>query len=358
MEPSFLNLRDRSGYAEHRLRTLAANWKSKPHVEAERFAMAALGFCLRHNNQFLAHFTRALKLKPPTGWLVNVEPHDCADLALINHGSVVVVEGKLNPKGLRSHQDPDTGFWKAKGYARQIENAFPNAKSYTYIVLGVQAKKCVAQGDRWWRVSKEGWKALLLPVNSQKDSLYDDFADLLSACGVDDFEHDGFREGKLPRLEWSLKQLEKRCRAVIKILGNDGKKPEVDKWSARSGKDWYWGMEIPRVRKRDGDHYKLQSSISPKYGEALAWFGFSSNEMTDEMSDSVFADFWFYCGSKRARQKIVKRVGHLGAVQEQGVESQYLWLRKREQITQNDTVAAENWFNECLNAATRRASTP
>src|SRR6266581_2396937 len=114
MKAGFLNLFSRSPYRGglSRLRDLnpESEQYNQVHEERERFAAAAIAFCLEHDGHFLRHFWRRLckernDPRQATVRKVEVEPRRWADLLLTTKNVLCAVEMKIGAP-LREHQNP------------------------------------------------------------------------------------------------------------------------------------------------------------------------------------------------------------------------------------------------------------
>ena len=107
--------------------------------EAERFAAAAVAFCMRHNPKFARRFlSKVCNIPVPskTKILIEVEPESWADLFIRIGRCVCVIEFKLGAP-LQLHQNPSSpAFWSAPtGYGAKVETAFANNPKH-FVVLG------------------------------------------------------------------------------------------------------------------------------------------------------------------------------------------------------------------------------
>lgn len=130
MKPSFYTLFKRGKYY-------------RPHMrEVERFAVAAVGFCLQYDMPFRNHFWKKVcwKKGDPTSAehaTIEIEDKNWSDLKIKNGNCVAVVEFKAGAR-LDSKQNPMMPkiFWNKKGYGREMLNQCKSDVRFT--ILGYE----------------------------------------------------------------------------------------------------------------------------------------------------------------------------------------------------------------------------
>src|SRR5258707_840043 len=118
VNPGFINLFARSRYGRaSRIQELEPESEEgrRDHEERERFAAAAIAFCLKHDPAFLQHFWEKVccqdgKRESPGTITVEVEPRHWADLLLKGGDQLCVVEMKIGAS-LAGHQNPTSNIF-------------------------------------------------------------------------------------------------------------------------------------------------------------------------------------------------------------------------------------------------------
>src|SRR5947208_2449892 len=150
MNPGFLSLFSRSLYRAKAARLRLSEPDSiedrRVHDERERFAAAAIAFCLRHDEAFLWHFWREVCRKkgerePRTKPTVEIEPRCWSDLLLRWDKILCAVEIKIGAK-LDDHQNPGKGaFSKRGGYGHfLLRHCRESECKGRYVVFGWKDK--------------------------------------------------------------------------------------------------------------------------------------------------------------------------------------------------------------------------
>ncbi|HEY0433842.1 MAG TPA: hypothetical protein VGC95_08220, partial [Chitinophagaceae bacterium] len=144
MSPSFYNLFKRGKYcSEGFIRSgdgpEEKEAKERKRKDAERFAVSAIAFCLKHDKNFQQEFFHTVCWKAGDPELdpnvnISVEENAWADLKIINKEFLYVVEFKIHAK-LEDRQNPNKDdFWKKPGYGYEIKQN--QGCQYRYTVLG------------------------------------------------------------------------------------------------------------------------------------------------------------------------------------------------------------------------------
>jgi len=187
MASYFLQMFKRGGYISRRPLGADDTDEGKPErEERERFAVAAIAFCIEHNNEFKQHFLDVVaNLSPECIEEVMPEPKLHTDLVLEGDRHVLVLEFKIDAS-LEPHQNPaEPEFWQEKGYGTKILETFSHAandgKELRYIVIrrDFDGSRCASlqprKGERL-HCSCVPWRKLLLKgrdENKLEKDLYD-----------------------------------------------------------------------------------------------------------------------------------------------------------------------------------------
>jgi len=326
MKPSFYSMFSRSKYrqatpsadTEHQRERVTDSDETdledssleRQREEKERFAVVAIAFCLKYDQDFKNHF---LSLLLPKGshyksekLRVEVEPKQSSDLILKSDGTVIVVEHKID-SDLKPHQDPWSEEFKdrsaqPKGYAIQIRNQHPGASKILYRVLSKQTfKQRQVLGIDCAAIR---WPEILLP-KEKPNSLHNDLYDCLAKLGVASFT---FRhmKGDLKLAKQALRAAEvcSLLRAVSEEAGL--KYDKISDGDAGWDGDEYYYFGLPvRGRAHDGDSTRasrLSKLVSSGVGQ-IGWFGYEKKE-----GESSVLSVYFYCGTPAARQKVLTKL--------------------------------------------------
>lgn len=298
--------------------------------ERERFSVAAIAFCIKHNDEFKRHFLNVFGKPPQQKIQVTLEPEHCADLVLEGDGYVLVLEFKIDAP-LEPHQNPEKpAFWNADGYGAKICENFAQArKDLRYVVIGKEVEKCNRDG---LECSSVPWRNLLIcdrPENNLEEDLYD----CLGHLGAP-----GFLHRHMKNLELAASKA-KQGMAVYgfldHVLSQEGLSSGV---AASDGKTL--GLNIKKAGG-GGFRRKLIEAVQPT-GQSIGWIGYST-------WDTEFAHLavGFYCSQKAAESKLRKRLEaakDLGEVANDGLHI-YFDLKR-----DGSTDDAE-WFKKVLKIA-------
>ncbi len=203
----FLNLFGRSRYGGSVSRIQELDPESEEgmrvHKERERFAAAAIAFCLKHDDAFLQCFWEKLCARDgdskshgmPT---VEVEPRRWADLLLTSGDQLCVVEMKIGAR-LAIHQDPTSdSFFKPGGYGQFLKaRCHEENLRARYVVLGGELNRRLEKKNegREIEVGQRSWDDL---VNDLPDTpLTRDLSVLLSDFGIWQFTFKTMKDKKL-----------------------------------------------------------------------------------------------------------------------------------------------------------------
>lgn len=196
MKPSFFSLFKRGRYLSAPDDGDDSKEAKKLREERERFAVAVLAFCLRHDEAFRRHFWETVCRVPDDPRQmpsiskddVAIEPAMCADLVISSQTGAAsymwVVEAKAGAS-LQPKQNPkEPAFWeKGLGYGALLVAQKPSKHTkLRYIVLGATQPLGIGDGELCLGISvqERGWGQLLEGLSRQgivKD-LIDTFAEL------------------------------------------------------------------------------------------------------------------------------------------------------------------------------------
>jgi hypothetical protein len=271
--PFLYQLYRRSRYAS--VETDAGTPGSRHHNQSEVFAVAALGFVLRHEPRFLDHFLHkvcGLDKRPPGECEIRCQDGNQSDLAIVWPGhSVVVVEAKIGAE-LQPHQNPSmTEFHAApSGYGVQIQVKYPDEKDRYYLVLARDVS-AILRGD--CRNSSPKFRGFLqwgeLAGMAAQPDVVTDFLDSLGALGIPELQLRSFSNMRLEKNTGSAADIFTLLDGLAKSFNITGRKGRLDVQVSPEVK--FVGVNIPP----GGKFAELSQCVGPS-AETIGWFGYES----------------------------------------------------------------------------------
>ena len=305
MNPGFLSLFSRSLYrgsvARLHLLEPGSEEHRRVHEERERFAAAAIAFCLQHDNAFLWHFWRKVcrktrEPKPSTKPTVEIEPRHWSDLLLKWERILCAVEIKIGAV-LADHQNPNKrAFSRQNGYGHFLSRLCRERKrNGRYVVFGWEPE--IAQWSKrnilGLEIEQRQWADLESGMPST--GLTNDLALLLSNFGIWEFT---FRAMKKKKLSGELGDFGSAAAILESVRDKLGWPPScgVIVWRDQLGihlPSYYRKKAIKGLAER----LKRDNDVSE-----VAWFGYLARP--DEPAQRCV---YVYC-SKERRNRLVKRL--------------------------------------------------
>lgn len=316
MKAGFLNLFSRSPYRGlSRLRDLdpeSADYK-RVHEERERFAAAAIAFCLEYDREFRRHFWRTIckqrdNSRRPATPHVDVEPRRWTDLLLKTKNKLCAIEMKIGAC-LADHQNPKSKtFSKPGGYGHFLSKQCQESSCKgRYIILGWNPALGIQRRERvcGLEVAQRTWADLAnglpsTPLRTAK--LMTDLTKLLSSFGIWEFT---FKEMKNKKLSGKLRDVGNAILILESVRKSLGWPPSFTVKTKREPEHWELGIYLtPNSRKKPikGLAQKLKRTNEPE-GTELAWFGYVAEAGRGAEQRCVYV----YC-SKASRKHLVTRL--------------------------------------------------
>jgi hypothetical protein len=274
--------------------------------ELERFAVAAIAFCLQHHDAFLNHFFNAVCRRegdPPLDeWSIDIEPHTWSDLAIYNRSPsgtfVYIVECKIGA-GLADHQNPDKKeFAKKGGYGRILEASEPKDAALRYTVLGYRPTLTCSQIYPGLRVvaQQKAWSDIVETFSPLGIAL--DLFNSLAQLGIPQF---AYRHTNTTKMNSQLADAAKAGQVLAHVADRlqilDSYRSVESWWE--SDKDWCFGLIVrplpPKLGKSDNQR-KLMSLVG-ETEEEICWFGYEPHALED-----LQLSVWFYCKTKKCAE--------------------------------------------------------
>jgi hypothetical protein len=273
--------------------------------QSEVFAVAALGFALRHEPRFLRFFLKDVCSIPNVAaaseYEIRCQDGHKSDLAIIRPGKqVVVVETKINA-ALQPKQNPTLDAFRAKsGYGFQIVRDYKRERARFYVVLAkdvssIQDGGCKSEMPRFKDFLQ--WGALATMHN--EPPLVEDLLTSLGWLGVSELHLRSFKNMKLKTSTQSAAKMFKLLEGLAHQFKLDGRK---DLWAVNDPADGeYIGMNIPS----GGKFTKLSRQIG-KSVKTIGWFGYET-----PAPGNPRITVWLYSteSTQRDTEQFVKELG-------------------------------------------------
>ena len=349
MSASFTTLFERGRYSSqgrwHGLNDLERKHRME---QQERFAVGMIGFAVKHDVHFKAHFLDKvcglMNLSNAEDWEVSVEPENWGDLILKHRpsGTFVVAEFKITAE-LAEHQNPASPLFdepaangQCAGYGWEIARVAKRDgwMQLRYVTLEKKASwpKCRSENRGLMCLAAE-WRQFLRTDVSQESSLEADLYDCLSRFGLSIFTSRRMRQMKLANHATEPLPL---LAGVLAKFGVDFKAKLLDVGSSAEA----LGVNI--VAK---DFPNIARVVEPDEDSA-GWFGYESDPPGPRLS------VWFYCYSSTgikvgAQQRIQAALRKAGFQNEEfGDDGWSVWVR----CMAGDSTGDAEWFTKVLSA--------
>lgn len=269
------------------------------HRERERFAVAAVAFCLEHDKKFLAQFAKVVGIPARSNVReIDVEPKQWGDLVLRTSHEVFIIEFKLAAL-LVKHQDPRQLLFTQHGYGAKIRAHYPN-QSVRYAVIGEPIPK--GRTKDGLEYSGISWSAMIHSKGAETP-LERDLYDCIGALGAPVLSARRMKKKSLKAEALSAMEVYRLLQQAAAAAG------DIRTGDSESGID-HVGINIPAGGARpDSSHARLRKIVKPN-GRLLGWIGY---EEVDELSVSV----WFYASPATAKS-IRTKVEGFGEIEQDG----------------------------------------
>lgn len=277
--------------------------------QTERFAVAAVGFCLEHSVSFRRFFwMRVCGGEPDEAAHLNieVEPVDWADLRLStganSTGTICVVECKIGAP-LEAHQDPTCPeFTHDDGYGwflRRFRRDEPCCRRY--VVLGAGGDNGTAGTTAGIGVAWRGWASLLeFPDN---DRLVLDLFDSLGKLGVTAFR---MKEIKKTLTREPFGQAAQAWEVLTAIAEDFSQVRSRILTNQPSADHFNMGIFLRTPAAKRG-RVALLSRLARQLKSPvpqIVWLGYETGPAVGGCRRSI----WLYCESDRLAQELLARL--------------------------------------------------
>lgn len=324
----FLKLFARGHYVTSRSiahKEVSSEDPQRRHEERERFAVAAIAFCIKHDSQFRKYFLRIVANSQKTDIAgIEVEPKRWGDLVLEGKRDVIVLEFKLQAL-LAEHQDPNTSRFMSSGYGFEIKKNYGDKYNVRYIVVGRDMPAgCKEQGIPYQGLP---WSAFL-PRNREETALEHDLFECLAILGVPVFLIRNMKKKKLTGEAKGAMEVYQLLKAVAENI-----RTEVD-----SGID-YVGLDLRVAGAAPMSRHKLLNNVALPEKRSLGWIGY------EQIGSELWLSVWFYSSDKGSKM-VRKRLGTLESLKRGNV------IRDQSSVGFRTPAANESdhqeWISEVL----------
>ena len=312
-EPSFRRLFRRSHYRCGPDEDDESEEAKDTRKERERFAVAALAFCLRHDRKFLAHFWSTVCRVPddeskmpcikPEGILL--EPPRWADLRLVSEEErtrqVWVIEVKAGaPLECRQRPDrPDAFTEPGKGYGALFQKEEAHPARLRYIILGARESDELrihpGRIRRIW-VQQRTWEDLTKGL--KRTGIVADLFSMMGELRIEPFFMEKAERITVDSELSNVDNAQTVLHAMCDWLSYRKLRISID-----SG---YMGIYVePSGRRRPLGKYALLHKVTRKKGGSLAWFGY---EIGSEKQGRVRKGVWLCFDDRTSREAMCKKL--------------------------------------------------
>jgi len=308
------------------------------HEERERFAVAAMAFCLKHSPSFRDDFRQFLAVKLgfeplPDEVEFEVEPRHEADLEVrssLGREFYVVVEFKIGAS-LKRKQDPRNRQEFTQGYGQQLHDLKAEGwANVGYIVIWQdRLGEPHAELEGGIRTAICRWDELRQSSVS-KGGLKEDLFDCLGGLGVRCMKN---RNAK----KTMLSQANHACEVHELLSGV----LEDDRLGGAARES-----RVVAENREDSWHYGVNFTLKLKTERLKGWLGYEC------ASKKTVATIWFYCGSEDVVNGVKQTIqSENGQRRQEGLAVGYECPEKQE-------GNEREWFIDVLCQVTSRNQTP
>jgi len=260
--------------------------KQQRHEERERFAVAAIAFCINNDQEFRNHFMNVIGESQRIAVArLEVEPKHWGDLVVVGDKIVVVLEFKLKAL-LGEHQDPTKSRFETSGYGAEIIREYGKGYQLRYVIVGIDIPQDKTKTGLPYRGLR--WKEFIVK-DRKESSLEHDLFDCLGVLGAPIFLTRGMKMKTLTSEVDGAMAVYKMLTAIAEDLST----------KADSSTDSV-GLEIRASGPTTARAKLLNEVVAPKR-RALGWIGY---ELID---NNLRLSVWFYCSeasTKKVRQRL------------------------------------------------------
>jgi hypothetical protein len=317
-EPSFHRLFRRSHYRSAKV-DLGEGEVDPEREHRERFAVAALAFCLKHEPEFLKHFWESVcrvpddpvEMPPIQADGVLLEPPHWADLRLVSDNGGVrflwvievkagaPLEDKQNPTESAKFTHPDLGYGDLL-----VKEEGKRGTRLRYIVLGADPPPEICPGEKILGISVQAreWRALLPGLKAT--GIVKDLIECLGELRINPFFMEKVKEiiveSGLQGVGKAYQVLETAC----ELLGIKSacRWFESDHFEDGGG---YMGffLKPPSDKGRPSEIYRKLRDATRSDGDCIGFLGY-----TYDSDGHVLKEVWFYLNEKKRQERLLQRL--------------------------------------------------
>ncbi len=276
----------------------------------EVFAVAAIAFCLKHDEDFAAKFLRefcGVSFQGPiSSLIVDADTHKWADLMIRSdvNSFACVLEFKIE-SDVNAHQNPNCPeFGGNKGYGRLMSESLEcrDHKTKRFVVVtGEKERETIQPDQKLQHGINCDWKSwaelsLIRPAKSVTTDLFDSLGDL----GIEDFREISLRKMKLQKSAFGTLKVVQTLDHVHRALGNRPLRIAQIEDEDKSNDHWWTGVGVQGKDslQREGwfgyeGRKNLENATVPEEGHAAVWFYFYSDSLKREADRKLLLEHNF-----------------------------------------------------------------
>jgi len=283
--------------------------------ERERYAVAVLAFCLRHDENFRKHFWEKVcrvpddpeQMPPINADGIAIEPPEWADLSLTSDDRksrfMWVIEAKAGAP-LQPKQNPaKPEFLAENGYGALLTaHETTSGTKLRYIVLGANEPLGISDGQTRLGISvqQRTWACLLEGMS--REGIVKDLIDTFAQLRIGEFY---MEKAKKIVVTGGIQDAVKASIVLVAIcehfgIGQARRHLQSDSFEDGSGGFGYFVKQPPE--KATEKYLKLQEATRTS-GWCLAWFGYEFNT-AGETNRAV----WFYLDSEKKQVSLKEKL--------------------------------------------------
>ena len=319
--PSFLRLFRRSHYVQSVQLDDDSSEAEAKRQERERFAVAALAFCLKHDPVFLVHFWQTIcrvandpsTMPPIRPEDILLEPPHWADLRLASDENgqryVWVIEVKTGaPLDKRQRPDcPEVFMRKGYGYGALFSSAEKDrGTKMRFIVLGANSEDNLDISNSGAAcgpiaVQQRNWADLLPPW---RNPLLNDLFETLGELGINPFYMEKIKSLSVTN---GLSNVGHAWKILTTVCSQLGIRPGYWSFEPETSDDGggHAGIyiKLPPEKKSPSTAHRRLHAVTRMQTDYLAWFGYE-HDTHGNTAKSV----WIYSGGPDVQKKLAAKL--------------------------------------------------
>lgn len=286
--------------------------------QSERFAVAAVAFCIKHIPTFRRAFIEDVlcgkaSCSAVEAWTVRVEPDEWADLLLEPSDPdepIFIVEFKIHAF-LQDHQNPGKpDFLTTEGYGVVAKKHLDHRPVHYFVIdqsdslfawdksqpLGIKCRHL-----KWAQIA-DAWKHRRVDAPQWESAIIEDLFESLGKIGIYAFRHMKTDKLKVTASLVDAAEAGQILTHVVEMIP-----VQRGRWDLatqhESPESWSFGVNVHATSGTRAElppaHLLLRNMIQPSTRDLL-WFGYENGTVDQALIRSV----WFYCGNPIAAEQL------------------------------------------------------